>query len=187
MQKFFFLTCNGRQVSDRSHLQDYDQRKLCLNLLGDFKSSVADELLRRDLDVWYQHILIDRKRLHNLPLPSHLQGKSQEDLQILPLLHELYNISGGTTDQRDRFNPCLTDVTPLDNLILYGLACGVQTSIAHEFGTCDFAELQEALSRSRMFVQTTGFNRNRATTVTKVAEWSSDLKRSLPIAFPYLV
>jgi hypothetical protein len=74
---------------------------LCLNLLGDFKSSVADELLRRDLNVWYRHILIGRKRLRNLHLPSHLQGKSQEDLQILPLLHELYNIFGGTTDQRD--------------------------------------------------------------------------------------
>lgn len=31
MQNFFFLTCNERQVSDRSQLQDsYDQRKLCL-------------------------------------------------------------------------------------------------------------------------------------------------------------
>ena len=162
---------------------------LCLNLLGDFESSVTHELLQRDLNDWYHHIIYDRKQLHKLFLPSHLQKKSLRELQILPLLRELYDFSGGTVaSQQNRFNPCLTDLTPLDNLILYGLACGVRTSIAHHFETCDFTELQKALSRSRMFDQITDVKRIRLiTTITGVQEWCSDLKRYLPIAFPKLV
>ena len=75
---------------------------------------------------------------HELPLPPQLQNKSQEELRIDPLLCEIYNFSDGQAlNQQDRFNPGLTNLTPLDNLILFGL----QASIAHQFGACDSEEL----------------------------------------------
>ncbi len=162
-------------------------------MLEDFESPVAHELIQRDLDNWCQQIMNGVKHLHELSLPSHLQVTNPKDreeieLQILSLLRELYCVSGGDLARdRSKFNPGLTDLTPLDNLILYGLAFGIQTPTAQQFGTCDPFELQKALSRSRMFVKVTNLNQIRSATLKRVQEWSSNLNKFLPIAFPDLV
>jgi len=131
-------------------------------MLGDFESPVAHELIQRDLDNRCQQIMNGVKHLHKLFLPSHLQVTNRKDreeieLQILSLLRELYCVSGGDlTSDRSKSNLGLIDLTPLDNLILYGLACGVQTPTAQQFGTCNPFGLQKAsqgrglLSRSQI-------------------------------------
>jgi len=162
-------------------------------MLGDFESPVAHELIQRDLENWCRQIMNGVKHLHELSLPFHLQVTNRKDregveLQILSLLRELYCVSGGDLARdRSKFNPGLTDLTPLNNLILYGLACGVQTPTAQQFGTCNPFGLQKALSRSRIFVKVTDLNQIRSATHKSVQEWSSNLSRFLPIAFPDLV
>lgn len=133
------------------------------------------------------------KYLHELSLPSHLQVNNWKDreeieLHMLSLLRELYCVSGGDLAcDRSKSNPDLTDLTPLNNLILYGLVCGVQTPTAQQFGTCNPFGLQKAFSRSRILVKVTGLNQIRLTTLKGVQDWSPNLNRSLPIAFPDLV
>ncbi len=114
------------------------------------------------------------KHLHELSLPFHLQvtnrkNRQEIELQILFLLRELYCVSDGDlTRDRSNFSLGMTDLTPLNNLILYGLACGVQTPTAQQFGTCNSSELQKALSRSRIFVEVTDLNQIRSTTLEDV-------------------
>jgi len=160
-------------------------------LLGEFDSSVACELLRRDFEDWYQHILDGTTRFLWRPLPGHLQHRNRQEieLQVVSLLHELLIVSGGevTNPNKNRFNPGLTCLTPLDILILYGHAFEVQTPTPQQFGTSNLPALQRALSRSRIFVKVTDQNEIRATAVSAVGEWISDLVESLPIAFPDLV
>jgi len=139
-------------------------------MLRDFESSVAHELIQRDLEIWCQQIMNDVKHLHELSLSFHLQIINRKDregveLQILSLLRELYCVSGGDLARdRSKFNLGLTDFTSLNNLILYDLACEVQTPIAQQFGTCNPFELQKALSRSRIFVKITDLNQIRSAT-----------------------
>ncbi len=112
----------------------------------------------------------DVKHLHELFLLFHLQiinRKNQEEveLQILSLLRELYCVSDDDlTRDRSKFNSDLTDFTSLNNLIFYDLVCEVQTSIAQQFDTCNFFELQKVLSRSRIFVKITDLNQIRSIT-----------------------
>ena len=135
----------------------------------------------------------DVKHLHKRSLSSHLQVINRKDreeieLQILSLLRELYSVSGGDLARdRSKFNPGLTALTPLNNLILYGLACEVQTPTAQQFGACNRFGLQKALLRSRIFVKVTDFKQIRSATLEDVQERSSNLERSLPIAFPNLI
>ena len=152
---------------------------LCLNLLGDLDSPVARRLLQRDLRDWCQHV--KDKKPHPHELPPQLQNKTQEELQIGPLLCELYRFSSGQAlNQQDKFNPCLTDLTPLDNLILYGLAHGVQAPIPLQFGACNPQELCKALFRSQMFVKAPH-------NVSATLEMIESFQRYLPIAYPDLV
>lgn len=129
----------------------------------------------------------------SFPLPSHLQVTNQKnreeiELQILSLLRELYCVSGGDLAcDRSKFNPGLTDLTSLNNLIFYGLVCGVQMPTAQQFGTCDPFGLQKVLSRSRIFVKVTNLNQIRSATLKDVQEWGSNLNKSLSIAFPDLI
>ncbi len=112
----------------------------------------------------------DVKHLHELFLLSHLQvinrkNREEVELQILSLLRELYCVSDDDLARdRSKFNSGLTDLTSLNNLILYDLACEVQTPIAQQFGTCNLFELQKVLSRSRIFVKVTDLNQIRSTT-----------------------
>jgi len=116
----------------------------------------------------------DVKHLHELFLLFHLQiinSKNREEieLQILFLLRELYCVSDDDlTCDRSKFNSGLTDLTSLNNLILYDLVFEIQTSIAQQFDTCDLFELQKALSRSRIFVKITDLNQIRSTTLKDV-------------------
>jgi hypothetical protein len=163
---------------------------LCLNLLGEFESSLAQRLLYRDLDDWCRCILQCVGQLHMLPLPHHLPftDRCQIELQILSLLRELYCISGGTiANQQNRFNPGSTDLTPLDNLILYGLTCAAQTARPRQFGTADLCYLHKTLSRSRLFVQVTGDRQIRWAKVSEVRKWILGLENSLPVTLPKLV
>ena len=118
----------------------------------------------------------DVEHLHKLFLFSHLQVINRKDreeieLHILFLLRELYCVSDGDLARdRSKSNSGLTDLTSLNNLILYGLACGVQTPIAQQFSTCNHSELQKALSRSRIFVKVTDFNQIRSATLEDVQE-----------------
>jgi hypothetical protein len=118
----------------------------------------------------------DVKHLHELFLLFHLQiinrkNREEVELQILSLLRELYCVSDGDLARdRSKFNSGLTDLTSLNNLILYDLACEVQTPTAQQFGTCNPFELQKALSRSRIFVKITDLNQIHSTTHKGVQE-----------------
>ncbi len=135
----------------------------------------------------------DVKHLHELFLLSHLQiinrkNREEVELQIFSLLRELYCVSDDDlTCDWSKFNSDLTDFTSLNNLILYDLVCEVQTSIAQQFDTCNFFELQKALSRSRIFVKITDLNQIHSTTHKDVQKWSSNLSRFLSIAFSDLI
>lgn len=143
-------------------------------MLGDFEFSVAHELIQRDLDDWCQQIMDGVKYLHELSLPSHLQvnnWKDQEEIELhmLFLLRKLYCISGGNLAcNQSKSNPGLTDLTPWNNLIFYGLVCGVQTLTAQQFGTCNPFGLQKAFPRSRILVKVTGLNQIRLKTLKSV-------------------
>ena len=153
-------------------------------------SSLAQRLLHRDLDDWCRCILRRVVQLHTLPLPHHLPftDRCQIELQILSLLRELYCVSGGTiANQQNRFNPGSTDLTPLDNLILYGLIFAVQTASPRQFGTTDLCSLHKAVFRSRLFVQVTGNRQIRSANVFEVRKWSLELENSLPVTPPKLV
>ncbi len=163
---------------------------LCLNLLGDFESSIAHGLLQRDFEAWRQHIIYGAQHLHRLPLPYHIPCESREELelQVLSLLYELLYSSGDNpVNRKKRFHKGLLDLTPLDNLILYGLSCGVRTPIPHRFGTFNPSRLHKAFSRSRIFVKVANDNHIHSASILQVDVWSSYLIRSLPIAFPNLV
>ena len=163
---------------------------LCLELLGEFVSSRARRVLHRDLDDWCRCILRRVAQLHTLPLPHHLRftNRRQIELQILSLLRELFCISGGTiANQQNRFNPGSTDLTPLDNMILYGLTFAVETASPQPFGTSDHPSLHKALSRSRLFVRVTCDKQIRSAEVFEVRQWRSELEDSLPVTPPKLV
>ena len=160
-------------------------------LLGEFDSSVAWKLLRRDCEDWYHHILHAITYLLQRPLPRHLLQRSREEivLQVVLLLLDLLTVSGGevTNPNKNKFDPGSACLTPLDILILYGHAFGVQTPTPQQFGTSNLSALQKALSRSRIFVKVTDQKQIRTTAVSEVTEWVSILVESLPIAFPDLV
>lgn len=191
------LNLEAQSTNDRKHsplmVKEAFARNalfLCLNLLGEFESSLAQELLHRDLNDWFRCIIDGVKQLQMLTLPHHLlfTDRKEIELQILSLLREIFCVSGGTiANQQNRFNPGSTDLTPLDIMILYGLTCGVRTATPQQFGTSDLHGIHKALSRSRIFVQVTGDKQIRSANVSEVKKWSSQLKRSLPIAPPNLV
>ncbi len=187
MLKFYFLfkatsptfsirsaTCPQTSSSTLQEVYARNALVICLNMLEDFESSIAHELIQRDLNNWCQQIMNDVKHLHELFLLSHLQvinrkNREEIELQILFLLRELYCVSDGDlTRDRSKFNSGLTDLTSLNNLIPYDLACEVQTPIAQQFGTCDLYELQKVLSRSRIFVKVTDLNQIRSATLKDV-------------------
>lgn len=163
---------------------------LSLNLLGDFESSIAHGLLQRDFDAWQQHIIDGVKNLHRLSLPYHISYESREEIemQVVSLLYELLYSSGGNPVIPEKiFHERLMDFTPLDNLILYGLSCGVRTPIPRRFGTSDSSQLHRALLRSRIIIKVANDNHIHFRGNLQVDDWSSYLIRSLSIAFPNLV
>lgn len=89
------------------------------------------------------------KHLHELFLPSHLQANNRKDqeeieLHIFSLLRKLYCVPGGNLAfDQSKSNPGLTDLTPLDNLILYGFVCGVQTPSMQQFSTCNLLDYKK--------------------------------------------
>ena len=165
---------------------------LCLKRLGELKSSVAWELLQRDYEDWYCHILDGSTRLFWRPLPSYIllsNTREEIELEVGSLLHELLIISGAevTNPYKNRFNPGLTNLTPLDTLILYGHAFEVETPNPRLFGTSDLPALQRALSRSRIFVKVTKQNEICRTAVSDIGNRISLLVEPLPLALPDLV
>lgn len=162
-------------------------------MLEDFKFFVAHELIQQDLDDWCQQIMDGVKYLHELSLPSHLQvsnrnNREEIELHMLSLLRKLYCVSGGDLAfDRSKSNPSLTNFTLLNNLILYGFVCGVQTPTAQQFGTCNPFGLQKTSQRLRILVKVTGLNQIRLTTLKSIQDWSPNLNKSLPITFPDLV
>lgn len=162
---------------------------LSLNLLGEFESSIAHEVLKRDFDAWQKQIIDSVEHLHRSPLPHHIRYNSREEIemQIVALLYELLYLSGNkSVKPMKRFQATLIDLTPLDILILYGICCGVRTPIPCRFGISDPSQLQKALLRSRIFVRVTNTSCIRLAKIKKVDDWILCL-RSLPIAFPDMV
>lgn len=162
---------------------------LSLNLLGDFESSIAHEVLQRDMDAWRRTIIDCVANMHRLPIPHHITYQSRQDIeiQVVSLLFDLLNTSGGRSNPNERFREERMNLTPLDILILYGLSFGVRTPTPHRFGAFNPSQLQRALSRSRIFVKVTNDNHIQLATILKVDDWRSNLIKALSIAFPTTV
>lgn len=122
-----------------------------------------------------------------LPIPSHIRFKEREeiDLYILSLLYELLFVSGGqSTNLQQGINPNSTDLTPFDNLTLYGLTLGIQTTDHHaavpsSSRTRDLARTQGILLASGL----AGVKHIQSATLSDVNAWVQQLGRSL-FAYP---
>lgn len=163
---------------------------LCLNLLREFKSSLAQRLLYRDLNDWCWCILQCVKQLHMLSLSHHLSfiNRCQIELQILSLLRELYCISDDIiANQQNRFNSDSTDLTSLNNLILYDLTCAAQTARSRQFNIADLCYLHKILFRFRLFVQVIDDRQIRWAKIFEVRKWILRLENSLSVTLSKLI
>ena len=112
----------------------------CRELLGIGSHRVA-QISGWNVDTWITKIAQNINDLHSLPLPYHINKERQRTrTQMLVLVHHLHQICGGSSQLRQLD----LGYTPLENLMLYCLVCGVETSIPHQFGAPDVETFWQA-------------------------------------------
>ena len=128
------------------------------------------------------------ENLHELLSMDQFSTIQQEDLElhIVSLLRGLLWFSGrNITNRRSDWNVGLATFTPLDNLLLYNFAFGIQVPHRKGLEILNPSRFREALSRSRLFaVRVTSSRLINSKTFPDVRDWSSELKAFLPVGFP---
>ncbi len=154
---------------------------LCINLVGDPDSDSHQTLLREDPGDWFSKHWTEEEFLHTLKWTAFFWDVTPEQLetQIMLLLLELCRFSHGQTACRQTLSRQPSgDFTPLQNLILYGVAFGVSAPFPKIMGTIDPRTLSEDLPLSHLF------SGGDAMSAQDVLRWSSDLGNFLPLYTP---
>ena len=149
---------------------------LSLNLVNDCISPSTLTALDRNYEDWSERIVRTLWNLHELPYDKLFPHMDLDDVgyHTIYLLQELIKLSGGTVAAP--VDTTAIDVTPTDNLVLYGFVFGIEAPCPMLFGSADTGDLQEAFIRLGIV---------REISASDIREWTSILKASLPIGFPY--
>ena len=103
-----------------------------------------------------------------------VRARKRSELQTISLLRRFLEFSGGEVDdQRYKVDP---EYTPRQNASLCASFLGVPDSRC--FGRCDPQKLQDALSKSKLF------NETSSPVIPDVFMWSLHMMAAVPIGFP---
>jgi len=151
---------------------------LCINLVGDPDSDSHKTLLREDPGDWFSKHWTEEEVHHTLEWTAFFWDVTPEQLetQTMLLLLELFRFSLGQTACRQRLSRQPSkDFTPLQNMILYGIAFGVSVPSPKSMGAIDPRTLGEDLPLSDLFPE------GHAISAQDILKWSSDFGKFLPL------
>jgi len=154
---------------------------LGLNLLGNYDTRVALELLAKDEDDLLQPFQKGHRDLFGAVSESEVPMKMLQgsELHNISLVRCLLEFSGGMVERRQH---ALDPEYPIsDNANLFGLLIGIAST--NRFGSFDSKQMHGALSKSEIFAGDPDIS------TLDTVEWSMQLMDFLPIGFPegYLV
>ncbi len=152
-----------------------------LNLLGDYNSPAALELLAKDQASLLRVFRACQRHQCEALLrpPTSAEIPSSTELHKISLVRSLFELSNCTIDARPHeLHP---EHTVDDNLDFYGSL--VEVTGANCFGNFDPAQMHDALLKSSVF------KNDPHTPLLDIVAWSRQIMEHIPIGFPegYLV
>ena len=154
---------------------------LCLNCCDRYDTPSVLDILGRDQNEWLQPFQNGHTDLSKVLLTADLPVwvRKGQELQTILLFRRLIELSGGKVDCRQ--HDFGIDYTANQNASLCVSFLGV--SCSGQFGRFDPEEMQDALSKSKLFAELSKPD------LPDTIEWSLRVMKLVPVGFPenYLV